>query len=782
MLMKKLILLFLISLCLNLVAQENTKTIRITGKVIEKKTNTALEFATITVQSVSDKKLLTGAITNNKGIFEIQVIPGKYIIKAEFIGLKSIVMDTLNLQANQTLTTFDLEEDAKLLEAIEVKADKTSIEYKLDKKIFNVGSDIITKGGNATDILNNVPSVNVNSSGVVSLRGNAGVRILINGKPSVLTANNGLEQIPSETIEKIEVITNPSSKYDSQGTAGIINIILKKNKVNGFSNSIQVTTGVPSNHAFGYNVSYKTSKINLFSDLRYSYLDLIGKESSLRTNYKADIPDSYLASTVSRIRNRNTFNIYLGGDYYFNDKNTLTLSYYHRNNTSRNKVDYTFDFFDKNYVLQSLVTATENYKEPQKSNQIELNYIKNFSEEGKKFTVNLQYDFWNDDEQESIIEQEKMPIELPIKTLKSRDIESSKDFLFQTDYTLPLTKKSKVEFGAKTEIRQINSEYEVFDNSILIDSLDNLLRYNEQILGAYVQFGSSIRKFQYQLGVRVENSVTGSNDELNLFNIQKRYTNFFPTAHFTYGFSDAVNIQLSYSKRINRPGFWQLNPFGGIADRRNMRIGNPDLNPVFTDSYELGTLIRWKKFTINPSIYHQFSKNIFDDIRIPNASNFLIEKAINSGTESRTGTEISISYSPKKWLTLSGEANYYTFEQKGIFTVSDNAFTSRLNSRIKFSTWNFQANINYIGSRYSGQVNSNAQYWFDLGMGKDIWKEKASITFRIDNVLDSRISRGVVMGNEFRLNYNFRNVGPRVYATFTYRINRKKNEKDRLPD
>jgi outer membrane receptor protein involved in Fe transport len=780
--MEKLILLFLTSLCINLVAQENVKVIRITGKIIEKKTNIPLEFATVTVQNLKDKKVITGAITDNKGVFEVQIIPGIYTIKAEFIGLKSFAIDTIHLQTSQSLATLYLEEDAKLLEAVEVKADKTSIEYKLDKKIFNVGSDIITKGGSATDILNNVPSVSVNSNGAVSLRGNSGVRILINGKPSVLTTNNGLEQIPSETIEKIEVITNPSSKYDSEGTAGIINIILKKNKVSGFSNSIQVTTGVPSNHAFGYNVSYKTSKINLFSDLRYRYIDFIGKESSLRTNYVANIPDSYLASTVNRNRNNKTFTIYFGGDYYFNDKNTLTLSYYHRNNISRNKVDYTFDFFNKNYNLQRLITASENYKEPQKSNQIELNYIKNFSKEGKKFTVNLQYDFWNDDEQESIIEQEKSPIELPIRSLKSRDIESSKDFLFQTDYALPLTKKSIIEFGAKTEIRQINSEYEVFDSSVLIDSLNNLLRYNEQILGAYIQYGSSIKKFQYQLGVRVENSVTGSSDELNQFNIQKKYTNFFPTTHFTYRINDAFNIQLSYSKRISRPGFWQLNPFGGIADRRNMRIGNPDLNPMFTNSYELGTLIRWKKFTINPSMYHQFSENIFNDIRIPNASGFLIEKAINSGTESRIGTEISISYSPLKWLTLSGEANYYSFEQKGVFTVSDNAFTSRLNSRVKFSTWNFQTNINYIGAKYSGQVNSDSQYWFDFGMGKDIWKEKASITFKIDNVFDSRILKGVVIGNEYDLNYNLRNVGPRIYATFTYRINRKKSEKDRLPD
>jgi Outer membrane protein beta-barrel family len=203
---------------------------------------------------------------------------------------------------------------------------------------------------------------------------------------------------------------------------------------------------------------------------------------------------------------------------------------------------------------------------------------------------------------------------------------------------------------------------------------------------------------------------------------------------------------------------------------------------MYTDSYELGTLIKWKKFSINPSVYHQFSRNIFEDIRTTNSTGNLVEQAINSGTESRVGAEISITYSPIKILTLSGEMNYYKFNQKGIFSVSDNAFTSRLNSRIKFSTWNFQTNFNFQGARNSGQVNAKSQYWVDFAMGKDIWSEKATITFRVDNVFDSRISQGVVTGTDYTLDYNFRNSLPRVSATFTYRFNRKKNDKERLPE
>ncbi|WDO14627.1 TonB-dependent receptor [Flavobacterium sp. WW92] len=780
--MKKIVFIAIFLSFTTIYSQEIQKSITISGKVIEKKTATAIEFATVTFINSLNGKTIAGSITDNKGNFSLKITPGKYNIKAEFIGLESSTLENFDLQNDQVLQTFLLDEIPTQLETVEIQTEKTTIEHKLDKKVFNVGSDLVSKGGNAIDILNNVPSVSVNYNGAVSLRGNTGVRILINGKPSVLTANNGLEQIPAENIEKVEVITNPSSKYDSEGTAGIINIILKKNKSKGFGSSVQATAGIPDNYALGYNVNYKNKKINIFSDLRYRYINFLGKESSSRTIYNDNAIDSYLNGTVDRDRTNRTFTTYFGGDYYFNDKNMITLSYFYRNNTSRSTVDYAFNYLDENRNPERIANAKEAYKEPQTANQIELNYIKTFAKEGQKFTINLQYDFWNDDENESIVEQEIFPVSLPFRALKSRNIESSKDFLFQSDYSLPFNEKSKIEFGIKGEIRRINSDYQAYDNNVAIDSLNNLLHYDERIIGAYVQYGSSIKKLNYLLGLRIEDSNTGSNDRINQFNIDKKYTDFFPTAHFTYEFNDIFNVQLSYSRRISRPEFWQLNPFGGIADRRNIRIGNPDLDPVYTNSYELGTLIKWRKFIINPSLYHQFSRNIFEDIRITNPDGFLVEQAINSGTESRIGAEISISYSPLKWLTLNGEMNYYTFEQKGIFNVSDKNFTSKQSTRIKFSTWNFQTNLNYLGATSSGQYNSKSQYWFDLGMGKDIWNERATITLKADNIFDSRISKGLVRGNDYTLDYNFRSVGPRVYATFTYRLNRKKSDRDRLPE
>jgi len=777
--MNQKIILFLLLICCGLLKGQEIQNAKITGTVLEKETNAAIELANISILNVSDQPVAS-AVTNAKGEFSLLVVPGTYTVKIAFIGYKEKTLANLPFQNDQILPSVHLEPDPMLLEAVDVKGEKSTLEYQLDKKVFNVGKDLVSKGGSATDLLNNVPSVSVGANGAVSLRGNSAVRILINGKPSVLTANNGLEQIPSENIEKVEVITNPSARYDSEGTAGIINIVLKKNKNSGFGSSVQVTTGVPDNHALGFNVSYKTEKINLFSDFRYRYMRFLGEDSGFRTSF-ANNTLSFLDQTTDRERNFKTLNIYLGGDYYINDKNTLTLSYYYRHNTTNNTVDYAFNYLDADRFPTQILLANETYREPQIANQIELNYVKNFEDDKKKLTFNLQYDFWNDDENELIVEHENFPI-ASVKTLKSRDIESSKDFLFQTDYTVPTGEKSKIEIGAKGEIRNIDSDYEVFDNTVLVDSLNNILAYRERIFGAYFQYAGTFKKLQYLLGLRAESSFTGSDDDLGQFNIDKKYTDLFPTAHLTYSFNEAFNVQFSYSRRIQRPRFWQLNPFGGIADRRNINVGNPDLDPMYTNSYEISTLIKWKSLTVSPSIYHQFSTNLFEDQFTTNADGYLISQQINSGNESRFGTELSVNYSPVKWLNLSGELNYFSFEQKGVYRVSDQTLTSRINARIKHKSWNFQANCNYQGPKNSGQTFTQTQYWLDLGMGKDLWNEKATVTLKADNVFNSRIYKGLVTGDDYTSEFSSKNIGPRVYATFTYRFNRKKNERERQPD
>ncbi len=782
--MKKIILLILLSISINLVAQSSKK-IAIKGTIVDKITNTPLEFATAIL--LKSNTIITGVSTNEKGEFNLSASRGFYTVRLEFIGYKSIELPIKNYVKNQQLGNIKLAEESAQLDEIEIIAEKSTVEYKLDKKVFNVGKDLISKGGSVNDILNNVPSVTVDATGGVSLRGNSNVRILINGKPSVLTSNNGLEQIPAENIEKVEVSTNPSSKYGAEGTAGIINVILKRNKKSGFSSSIQLTTGSPVNNALNYNVNYKTEKFNIFSNLSHANVRLPGTLDYFQTNTSNQ---SIISSTKQHVgveRNYKMTNVYLGGDYYINDKNTLTFSYYFRSNVSNHNTDYTYDFLDSNNQIESTLMVTNKYKEPQKANQIEVNYVKTFEKPGQKLTANIQYDFWNDDENENITGKQIFPIVSVENSLKSSDIESSKDLLFQADYVLPIFDKSRLEMGVKGEIRRINSDYKVWDNAVLVDSLDNLLHYDEKIYGAYLQYGNREKKFQYSLGLRMEHSDTKSTDRKNIFFNHKKYTDLFPTVHLTYNFSDTNSLQFSYSKRITRPRFWQLNPFGGIADRNNVRYGNPNLNPMYTNSFEIGTLKRWNGFTINPSIYFQRSTNIFEMITYRNNNNTIITIPVNLGSENRYGAEIVTTYSPYKWWRLSGDINFYGFNQKGSYKninydSSNNTWTSRLNSTMKFTDFSIQSTVNYVGARTSGQTYTESVAWFNLGVTKDFLSDKMTLTINANNLFNSRETKRFINGNNYALQVNSNNSQRRISATFIYRFNRSKKDRDRLPD
>lgn len=758
------------------------KEVTVSGVVTEKNSRQALEFATIVLLNPLDSVIVTGGITDELGNYHLQVAPGIYTLRAEFIGFQKITIENLHVDTDTEIPAIELEQDAAQLDAVLVTGEQSTIEYKLDKRVFNVGKDITSKGGSANEVLSNVPSVAVDASGEVSLRGNSSVRILINGKPSVLTNNGGLETIPAETIESVEVITNPSSKYNAEGTAGIINIILKKNNRSGFSSTLNLTAGIPDDQSVNYNVNYKTEKFNLFSNIRYSYREYEGYGNSERFNLSNGTVTSVLKQNVETLRSRNIFNLYFGGDYYFNDKNTFTLSYYYRNNVSENDVDYSYRELDSDGVLSSISEATEFYREPQIANQIELNHVKDFAKEGQRLTFNLQYDFWNDDENEYIDQQEMFPLETSISKLRSRDVESSDDFIFQSDFTLPIADNQTVELGIQGEIREITSDYGVWENEAILDSLTNYLVYNEKIYGAYAQYGNSKHRLNYQLGLRAEYADTESEDPKGEFETSKQYLKLFPTAHLTYKIKETSNVQLSYSRRIRRPRFWQLNPFGGISDTRNIRIGNPDLNPMYTNSFELAWLRRWDKLTLNPSVYHQHTINLFQTSVELNEADVLVSQNINAGAEDIIGIELVTSYSPYKWLRLSHEVNYYQFDQKGLYTVSGHSLRSRLNSNFKFAKFSAQASIDYRAPWKSGPFEYKSRYWSSMGVSTDLWKDKASIAVNARNVFNSRIHSERAEGADYIIDGEYVWSGRRVSATFTYRFNRTKQDRDRMPD
>lgn len=760
---------------------------KITGIIVDAETQAPLEFATVSI--IKQGELVDGIITNEKGEFSISVNQGNYLIRIEYISYKVHEID-IDLQKNTNLGVILLEVNTESLGEVEIVAERSTVDLKLDKKVFNVGKDLLSQNGSLLQILESVPSVAVDLDGGVSLRGNANVTVLINGKPSVLAANNGLDQIPAQQIERIEVVTNPSSRYQAAGTAGIINVILKKNKNDGFSGSLSMSNSVRADFNTNANLNYKTNKLNVFSTLGYRFVDNLLTDD-VNQNSLVDGNTVVLDQNSDIYRNAKVSSFYVGLDYFLSEQSTLTAAYYKVLIDRNNKVDYDYNYFNELNALDSTVVRGETYHEPMDHNQLELNYEKTFDKEGKKLTIDFQYDFWDDDENETFRTKNIAPIEEAEELSRTRDIESSKDYLLQLDYVNPINENSTFETGLRAETRVITSDYkaETLDGADwqIFNGIENKLDYEEQIGGIYVQYAGKSNKLSYQFGLRTEFTKISISDTNNEFKSSKEYTKLFPTAHLTYSVSEKTNAQLSYSRRINRPSFWHLNPFGGLAQLNAIRQGNPDMDPAYTNSLEAGFLTRIGKLRINPSVYYQHTQSPFQFITERNEEDVLVTKPINIDTEDRIGIEISMSYNPFKWVQLSGELNYFGFEQKGDynnvnFDFKDSRWFTRINSRFKLpSNITMQTSFNYNGRNESTQTITKANHTLDLGLNKSFLENKMTVTFNIRNMLDSQEQITINTGEGFSHVSTRKLLGPKYTLTLMYRFNQNGKSKTRRP-
>lgn len=756
---------------------------QLSGKVIDSINGQALEFAAMALLKAGTTTILTTTMTDRDGKFKFSMQDSVVGLHVQLIGYAPKMLENILVREHNTSLIIGLVPTVTNLETITVTSERSTLEFQMDKKVYHMGKDIQAKGRDALEQLNQIPSVYVNPLGTISLRGNTSIRILINGKPSAITSGNGLAQISAESIEKIEVITNPSAEYDAQGAAGIINIVLKKDQKYGWGSSMTIFGGVPANNGVGWNSNFKRKNFNLFSDIRYFHQAYDGDRQMRRTNFSNLQPSSFIEQAIFRARSFKRLTAYVGSDVYFNDKNTLTLSYYFIGGNNSDSVQYTTQYTQLLPDSLGRSFTTELYHEPQRSHQFELNFVKQFTQPQQQLKLVAQYILWNDDENTQILERSQEFNQWKNNYTNSRDVESSDEWLLHGDFTLPISKVGKVSLGLKSEFRNIKSDYIVWDQGLQVDSFTNKLDYTELINGAYFQFSGTFSKWQIQAGLRTEYFNTGSNDRRGEFNIEKKYFNAFPSIHITYTWNSSVDFQCSYSKRIDRPTFGQLNPFGTIADRRNIRIGNPDLNPMYIDVAELGWIIRTKSsFTINPSIYYQYIHNLFERLVTRNSAGTLVEKPVNIGNEHRYGMELNLSKALKPWWNASVDLNAYGFQQQGVVTNSDFTWTARVQSRVKKKGWTLQNTFIYTGAKNTGIFLQRPVFTADVAVSKDLWKEAGNLTLKAENVFDSRIFSYTIAQPEYSLSSRQRLYGTRVQLVFSYKWNRGKSDKDRIPE
>ncbi|MEO8253933.1 MAG: TonB-dependent receptor [Flavobacterium sp.] len=591
--------------------------VKISGTVIEKTTKQPLEYATITIIDVNDPKIISGGITNSKGGFSIEVVPGIYNIKIEFISFKPIEYKQRQLDKNTDLGTIALVEDAAQLNEVVIRAEKSTVEIKLDKKVYNVGQDMIVKGGTVSDVLENVPSVTVDVEGNVSLRGNENVRIFIDGRPSnALNMAEALRQIPADAIDKVEVITNPSARYDAEGGAGILNIVLKKGKNLGFNGSFIASTGIPETYGLSADLNYKTKKLNFFTSTGYNYRTSQGAGLTNSTLIDKNTKNilGYTNEDRDTERIRKGISTKTGVEWTVAPNTFWTNSISYRDNSGTNNDLVNYNSFDANNNFTGKRYRLSAGDDTGKDTEFASNFLKNFNDKGHKLTVDVSYAI-NKDGDNSLITDETIGSSNPAKIDVTQNNQKQNMFQVQTDYVLPFENGSQFEAGYKGNFNDLTNPYVVMPGNVINTNLSNTLEYNERINALYTQYGFKLNKFSYLFGLRWEDTKI----DVNLLDTQnfntKKYNNFFPSAFVNYEVSDKSSVSLSYSKRLSRPRGRFLNPATNYSSNINLFRGNPDLDPSFTDKFDLGYLKRWEKVTFSTSMYFENTKDVFSFVR-----------------------------------------------------------------------------------------------------------------------------------------------------------------------
>ncbi len=786
----KSIIVFLGCLFLSISAfsQNSQKIGTIQGKVVSI-TNETLPYASVILKD-SNQKLVEGTVTDENGGFTFtKVAVGSYNLEVQYIGFvsntRSVSISKLTRKVN--LSSIQLKEDGTTLDEVVIQGETSEVTLKLGKKVFNVGKDLSSQNGSATDVLGNVPSVNVSPTGVVSLRGNSNVQIMINGRRSALTQSQALEQISADLIKSVEVITNPSAKYAASGAAGIINIILKKNRKAGINGQVRLVSGIPDDYRAYGNINYKANKFNFFTNFGTRYTDYEGTYTKQQVTTNNGITTS-LNQDEDENRHDDGTMYYVGTDYSFNDKNTLTVAYY-RNETKDTDVTYlSYDFSNAGANTQSLFT-TGNSKEIRDYNQIEANYTKLFDTKGRRFTIDFQYDYWNSEKKWNLVTDETFPTTTSISTIQTRGTGETNDLAFQADYSTPINKSTNFEAGAKFESRDISNyflaEELVNGNFETIDNIDNTLNYKEKIASAYVQLNGKKNKVSYQFGLRLENTDVSINASDNSLDTDNTYTNIFPSATVGYEFKENLSGQLSYSKRINRPSLWFLNPFYELKDFTARFTGNPSLKPTYTDAFEVSFIYNINKLRLSPSIYYLNSKDVIQFETKKDGNGVFIQSPINLDEEKRYGVELSASLSPLKWLRFNSDFNLYSYKQNGIIDgkdagFSDNTWFVNFTTNIKVSkSTRMQTSFYYQGERSNAQITTEPITNLNFGISTNILKNKGSIIFNASNILNTRTDIQEIVGTNYKINQERSRNAQRFSLSFVYKFNQKPSDKNR---
>jgi outer membrane receptor protein involved in Fe transport len=805
------------------------KDIKIEGKVVEEGTNIPLEYATITIKNTSGDKVITGGITDTDGNFKLNIEPGTYNIYVEYISYKPKEYFNKKLDKSINLGTVSLALDIASLDEVTVVAEKTTVEVKLDKKVYNIGQDLTTAGGTVSDALNNVPSVSVDIEGGISLRGNENVRILINGRPSALAGfgdTNVLSQLPAEAIERVEVITSPSARYDAEGTAGILNIILRQKETLGFNGSFNFTIGNPDNIGLNSSINYRTEKFNIFTNLSWRYFDAPRTSFTDVTYFDRLVDGETIEPEFRRIiedqdverLNRN-YNANIGMEYFIDESSSITGGLFYRLGSDADLSLNSSERFNGGTVVEETLRR-EKETEQDNSYQITLNYVKRFGEDSDhRLTADFQYE--NDSEDgftnlnEDYITTNQTDPE-PFQQEQEFTEEVQKEYLLQADYVLPMGEDSRFEAGYRGNFENEITDYRLEQENILTgnlvvnDTITNIFDYDENVNAVYTQYGSKFGKFSFLLGLRLEHTQLKGKIDSRLtddelveafgFPIQtdfdNNYLGLFPTVNIIYNLGDddtdsEESITFGYNRRINRPRGWFINPFPTRSSRTNVFQGNPNLQPAFASAFDIGYLKRWDDFTLTTSVYYQYETDSFERVQentgqqTTDGIDIIRTIPINLSNNARTGAELGILYNPAKWLRLNSSFNFFQFETEGEFngvdySAKNTSWFARFSSKV-ILPWkiDWQTNANYRGALQDAQSDTEGILSIDLALSKELFNNSLTLSLNVRDLLNSRRRKSVTTTDFFNRFRDSQWRQRQINFSVIYRFNQQLNKRER---
>lgn len=776
------------------------------GKVVEAGTKEPFQFVNISITRPGSTDIVNAAVTDADGNFKINIANGSYQLNATYIGyqVQKLNFSISTDKPNVTLKTILLKEDSKMLNEVQVTGQKSSMKFEIDKKVFNVDQTIANTGGSASDVLKNVPSVEVDNEGTVSLRGSESVTVWINGKAAGLSSDNQgsiLEQMPAESIEKIEVITNPSAKYSPEGTAGIINIVLKRDRKAGYYGSVQAGVDSRGGYNAGANINYTSGPLEAYANVSYRHHKFVNGGHSDAEYYGADTTYQH-QSTDGNMK---------GGMFF--GRAGLTWNATDKDHIYTNFMGMTGTRNEDNTVktTSGILGAEELYNRNRITSGDNDNYMLNF-ELGYKheFATDHYLDFMVSSDQWKSTGNTAYD-QTTNYTQNGTSVNSyqyqhnkfdTKETELQLDYSYKINDNNKLEAGYKSSFSRENSPVETYYDRAheqVEQSLWNRFIYNEDIHALYATYSGRIKNFGYQAGLRGEywkvntKSLAYGEARGEVPYTTHEYFKLFPSLFLSYSLPHGNEIQVNYTRRLRRPWGGQLNNFKNISDSTNISFGNPDLTPEYSNAYELNYIKTWENSTLSFSGYYRTTDDEIERIRYTNG-NVIYTTQENVAKSQSAGAEIVSKNTLFKAIDLTTTVDLFYYKLDPFsYTINNQLVTGEADENF---SWNarmmasvvlpaaitMQVTGRYDARRVVAQGYRKANYSLDLGLRKSFLNNKISLALSGRDILDSRRFKSVTNGTGFKQDSQRWHGGREVSLTVTYNFGNaraKKMEKKR---